>query len=96
MIRGLSSTLQNPFVFDWSSREDADISKWVVAKGGAPEAGLDVHTGPALRLPNQKKLVLNEALAALATNQHCNCFSGKGRGAVERGIGFNSSCGSAT
>lgn len=54
-------------------------------------AGLDVHT--VLRLPKQKKLVLNEALA---TNQHYNCLGGKGRGAVERGVGFNSSCGSAT
>lgn len=65
-------------------------------KGGSScraEAGLDVHTGPALRLSKQKKLVLNEGLAP---NQHCNCLSGKGRGAVERGVGFNSSCGSAT
>lgn len=85
--------MQDLFVFDWSSGEDADISTWVMAKGGAPEAGLDVHAGPALRLSKQKKLVLNEVLA---TNQHCNCLGGKGRGAVERGLSFNSSFGSAT
>lgn len=65
-------------------------------KGGSScktEAGLDVHTGPGLRLLKQNKLVLNEGLA---TNQHYNCLGGKGRGAVERGVGFNSSCGSAT
>lgn len=65
-------------------------------KGGSSyraEAGLDVHAGPVLRLSKQKKLVLNEALS---TNQHYNCLGGKGRGGVERGVDFNSSCGSAT
>lgn len=92
----ICSTLQNLFVFDWISGEDADISTWVVSKGGVPAERRQVWMftlALLLGLSKQKELFLNEALA---TNQHCKCLGGKGRGAVERGVGFNSSCGSAT